>query len=136
MSEALAKAVSDPSIGTMHDSIFLSVKKVLGLEDNYDPFDQAILMHINTVFGILNQLGVGPDKPFMITGKDETWDQFITQPNTEFVRSYMYLKVKQFFDPSSTATMYEAVEEQLKELEWRLTVAVDEDELLNSGSGD
>lgn len=107
------------------DSILRSVKKTIGLVDEYTQFDADLIMHINSTFGILHQLGVGPEEPFSINGLDETWDNFITQKNTELVRSYMFLKVKMLFDPPSTATMHEAYERSIQEMEWRLTVAAD-----------
>lgn len=106
-------------------SILTSTKKAIGLAEDYTAFDPEIVMHINSVFAILNQLGVGPDTPFMIEGKEEEWEEFITQENTENVRSYMFLKVKSLFDPPSTATMNEVYERAIQEAEWRLTVAAD-----------
>lgn len=106
-------------------SILTSTKKAIGLAEDYEVFDPEIVMHINSVFAILNQLGVGPDSPFMIEGKEETWEDFIAQQNTENVRSYMFLKVKSLFDPPSTATMNEVYERAIQEAEWRLTVAAD-----------
>ena len=45
----------------MGDSILLSIKKLLGIGDDYKYFDEDIIMHINSVFMILNQLGIGPE---------------------------------------------------------------------------
>ena len=42
------------------DSILTSIKKLLGITEEYDHFDQDLILHINSVFGILTQLGVGP----------------------------------------------------------------------------
>ena len=105
------------------DSILTSVKKMLGIEEVYDHFDPDIIMHINSVFMILNQLGVGPATPFMITGLDETWnDYFVDSTPIELVKSYMYLKVRLIFDPPTTGVLHEAMERQVKEFEWRLNV--------------
>ncbi len=41
----------------MSDSILNSTKKVLGIEAGYTPFDVDILMHINSVFTTVSQLG-------------------------------------------------------------------------------
>ncbi len=121
----------------VRSSILLSVKDALGLVPEYKPFDSAIIMHINTVFGILFQLGVGSETdPYSITGETEQWSDFICQINTEFVRSYMYTKVRLLFDPPSTATMYESFSNQVKEMEWRLRVAGDEDRYANGGRMD
>lgn len=111
------------------DSILGSVKKVIGLAEDYRQFDPDLIMHINTAFAVLYQLGVGPKQPFTISGYDETWAEFTTtQQNIENVRSYVYMKVRMLFDPPSTATMHEAFERQIQEMEWRLNVAVDPSE--------
>lgn len=107
-------------------SILESVKKALGIAKDYTPFDPEIVMHINSSFSVLNQLGVGPSQPFMIEGYDETWEDFISQANTEDVRSYMFMKVKMFFDPPTTSTMYESYQKMIAELEWRMNVAAEE----------
>lgn len=105
--------------------ILESVKKALGIAKDYTAFDPEITMHINSSFAVLNQLGVGPSSPFWIEGYEEEWDDFITQENTEDVRSYLFMKVKMFFDPPATSTMYESYQKMISELEWRMNVAVD-----------
>lgn len=110
------------------DSILTSIKKMLGITAEYTHFDNDIIMHINSVFMILFQLGVGPqDKAFFIEGSNETWDEFTKdEMNVNSIKSYMYLRVRLLFDSSSlsSATM-EAIKEQIKEFEWRLNVQVD-----------
>ena len=125
---------TDPSAeknARIRSSILLSVKDALGLVPEYDPFDNALIMHINTVFALLYQLGVGPtESQFTITGESEIWEDFIAdQIDVEFVRSYMFLKVRLLFDPPSTATLYDAYGNQIREMEWRLRVAGDENRL-------
>ena len=108
------------------DSILLSVKKLLGIMPEYTQFDTDIIIHINTVFMILHQLGVGPDKPFMITDEKSKWDDFIGESdNIEAVKTYMYMKVKSYFDPPQSSAVAEASNNIISELEWRLNVAVD-----------
>lgn len=108
------------------DSILTSVKKMLGLTEEYEHFDADIIMHINTVFMILHQLGVGPDRPFTISGKESKWAEFIGDAdNIEAVKTYMYMKVKILFDPPQTSSVAEASNNIISELEWRLNVAVD-----------
>ena len=46
------------------DSILTSIKKMLGISEEYDIFDADIVMHINSVFMTLTQLGVGPAEGF------------------------------------------------------------------------
>lgn len=110
-----------------YQSILHSTKKALGLLPEYEPFDAELIMHINSTFATLHQLGVGPEEPFAITGAEETWDQFTTDPLVRQVRTYMALKVKSVFDPPTAATMFDAVNRQIAELEWRLNVAAEKD---------
>lgn len=107
------------------DSILISVKKMLGLDQNYNAFDPDVIMHINSVFLILNQLGVGPKKVFSITDEKDTWEEFLQGELVGLVKSYMYLKVRLIFDPPSTGVLHEAMERQIAEFEWRLNVHCD-----------
>lgn len=108
------------------DSILTSVKKLLGIEEDYTHFDADIIMHINTVFMILNQLGVGPEEGFSITDKTSVWDDYITDlQNFEAVKSYMFLKVKMLFDPPTGSAVTESYNRTISELENRLSMAAD-----------
>ena len=106
----------------MDESILTSVKKMLGITDEYDAFDMALIMHINSVFMILYQLGVGPEKAFRIEDESSFWSDFIStdDPNFESVKSYMYLKVRLLFDPPTSSVLMEATKQLVSELEWRL----------------
>lgn len=105
------------------DSIFLSVKKMLGMGADYNAFDTDILTHINSVFLILAQLGVGPGVPFFIEGSEEKWTDFMEDiSKINLVKSYMYLKVRLLFDPPNVGVLHEAMERQISEFEWRLNV--------------
>ena len=105
------------------NSILNSIKKLLGISEDYESFDADIIMHINSVFMILNQLGVGPSKYFMITDKTATWDDFLPneEVKAEAVKSYMYLKVRLMFDPPLSSVVMECMNRTINELEWRLT---------------
>lgn len=112
----------------MEDSILKTITKMLGAPEGYDAFDNQIIAHINSVFAILSQLGVGKGK-FTISGPDETWDDYFIQDDDadiEEVKSYIYLKVKMIFDPPSSSTAADAFREQIKEFEWRLNVESDD----------
>lgn len=105
-------------------SILTSTKKVLGIAEDYTVFDEDIIMHINTAFSTLTQLGVGPVEGFMIEDATAEWDDFITNSDIQYnaVRSYVYLKVQMLFDPPQTSYLIAAKEKQIQELEWRLNV--------------
>lgn len=115
------------------ESILTSIKKLLGIDDAYTHFDPDIVMHINSVFAILTQMGVGPTNGFSISGKDETWSAFISDRADVFsmVKSYLYLKVRLLFDPPLSSAAIESINRQISEFEWRLFVAADPVE--NSG---
>lgn len=104
------------------DSILNSVKKKLGIQEDYTHFDEDIIIDINSVFMILNQLGVGPDEPFTIEDEDAYWDDFIDNTRIEAVKSYMYMKVRLMFDPPTSGFLVDSLNKQIAELEWRMLV--------------
>lgn len=106
----------------MANSILNDVKKTLGLEPDYDVFDQELIIHINTVFLTLSQLGVGPVEGFSIEDESATWDAYITTANQNAVKTYIYLRVRTIFDPPTSSFLVTAMQDQIKELEWRLDV--------------
>lgn len=113
----------------MTESILTSIKKLLGIDEDYTHFDADLIMHINSVFSILTQLGVGPPEGFFITGKSEKWDNFIIKDSNNFslVKSYIHLKVKLLFDPPLGSAVIESINKQISEFEWRLNVAAESD---------
>jgi len=105
------------------DSILISVKKNLGDEQAYTHFDPDIITHINSALFALNQLGIGPKNGFVIAGEQETWSGLLgTRQDLEAVKTYVYLKVKLVFDPPQNSFLVKTIEDQIKELEWRLNV--------------
>ena len=105
----------------MYESILTSIKKLLGIPEDYEHYDADIIMHINSVFMILNQLGVGPSKGFSITDKTAVWSNFISDnDNLEAVKSYVYMKVRLLFDPPLSSAVMECMNRMIGELEWRL----------------
>lgn len=108
------------------DSILISVKKMIGSTEDYSYFDPDLIMHINSTFMVLNQLGVGPADGFSITDENAVWSDYLpASPKLEAVKSYIYLKVKMLFDPPQSSSVMEAMKNQIAEFEWRLNVAVD-----------
>ena len=107
----------------MDESILTSIKKLLGIPEDHEHFDVDIIMHINSVFMILTQLGIGPDDGFKITDKSTTWNEYLPDGvNIESVKSYMYLKVRLLFDPPSSSSIIESINRLISELEFRLNV--------------
>ena len=107
----------------MEQSILTSTKKILGIAADYTAFDLDVITHINAAFSTLNQLGVGPAEGFLIEDESMKWEDYIDneiQLNT--IKSYVFLKVRQLFDPPTTSYLITAVEKQIAEFEWRLNV--------------
>jgi hypothetical protein len=105
------------------NSILNDIKKLLGIAPDYTNFDTDIIININSVFMILNQLGVGPKEGFKITGANETWDNYIDEDDDlEAVKTYIWLKVKIVFDPPLNSTVMEAHKQMISEYEWRLNI--------------
>ena len=110
----------------MNDSILDSVKEALGIIPEYTHFDSALVMHINTVFSILNQLKVGPDEGFEINDNSKTWSDFIqNEKKLNMVKTFMFQKVKLIFDPPQHSALVEAINKQLNEIEFRLNLETD-----------
>ena len=105
-------------------SILLSVKKLLGSDEYFNP---DLILHINTVFSKLTQMGVGPAEGFFIEDETADWDEFTDdEPILNMVKSYMFLQVKLLFDSSTTSSyVIEMMKQQSAELEWRLNAACD-----------
>lgn len=98
-------------------SILNTVKKMLGVAEEYHAFDIDILTNINAVFLTLNQLGVGPTTPFQIASEEEEWGEFSSIPG---IQTYVYQKVRLMFDPPANSFLVNSIEKQIQETEWRL----------------
>lgn len=108
------------------ESILTSIKKLLGITEEYEHFDVDLVMHINSVLSILTQIGVGPPEGFSIKDEDAVWTDFIPDgTNLELVKSYIHLKVKLLFDPPLGSAVIESTNKLISELEWRIQVIAD-----------
>ena len=106
----------------MEDSILTSIKKLLGIAEDYTQFDTDIIMHINSVLMILHQVGVGPDDGLMIEDKTYLWEDFLEDPTQyQMVKSYVYMKVRLLFDPPTGGAL-ESMKQLISEFEWRLNI--------------
>lgn len=105
------------------DSILTDIKKMLGIEEVYTHFDADVILHTNSVMLSLNQLGIGPITGFMITDATETWTSLLAgRQDLIAIKTFVFLKVRLLFDPPSSSFVLDAMERQIKELEWRLNV--------------
>lgn len=129
----------------MADSILTNVKKIIGIVESDTSFDPDIVMHINTVFSVLTQLGIGPTAGFMIEDATPTWDDFLSVKQIgqlqadgtvvytdeqlsavnkllNMVKTYVYLRVRLIFDPPQTSFVIESLNKQIEELEVRISM--------------
>lgn len=115
------------------DSILTSVKKLIGIDKEDTAFDPDVIMHINSSFLVLSQLGVGPDEGFYINDDTAVWTDFISNNMLllNYVKTFVYLKAKLVFDPPSSSIAVQSMQEMVREHEWRI---VHENEK-NTGSG-
>ncbi len=108
------------------ESILTSIKKVLGIAEEYTQFDVDLIIHINSVMSILTQLGVGPSEGFSISDKNSVWIEFVPEgAKLDLVKSYVYMKVKLLFDPPLSSAAIESINRTISEFEWRIQVASD-----------
>lgn len=108
------------------DSILTSIKKLLGIAEEYTHFDTDIIMSINSVLATATQMGVGPPNGFIITDNTATWEEFVGPLyNCAMLQSYVYLKTKLLFDPPSTGPLTQSIERLISEFEFRLFVHSD-----------
>ena len=107
------------------NSILNSIKKLLGIESTYTNFDTDIIMHINSVFVILQQIGFGPKEGCSIIDASSVWSDYCDLDMIETAKTYIYLRVRLLFDPPSNGAVMEAIKQTIQELEWRLNVGSD-----------
>ena len=114
------------------ESILTSIKKLLGIAEEYTHFDADLIIHINSVLSILTQIGVGPSEGFSIKDESSVWGDFIPENSNlelpairELIKSYIYMKVKLLFDPPLNSAVIESTNRIISELEWRIQVAAD-----------
>lgn len=111
----------------MLENILETIKKLLGIVPDDTSFDDIIVTHINSAFSTLYQLGFGKSAYYMEDPANDVWSDAISSNEGElnFVKTYIYLKVRLVFDPPQNSFVTEAIKEQIKELEWRINAATD-----------
>ena len=106
-------------------SILVDIKHMLGHTEDDTEFDSDIIAFINSAFTALTQLGVGPTVGFKITGAENQWTEFYTDPRLSACETFVFLKTKLAFNPPDTGFQLTAMQEQIRELEYRLNVVAD-----------
>ena len=110
----------------MEDSILSSIKEAASVSSEEDTFDQELILHINSTFMALRQMGIGPSVPFFITDATSNWSDFTTDMSIlPTIKSYVALKVRMLFDPPTSSSLSDAIKSQLSEYEWRLGIECD-----------
>lgn len=105
-------------------SILDDIKQDLGVPKAHKEFDSEILMHINTAFFRLKQLGVGPIEGFFASSNKDKWDDFLDDSESlqAAVRSFTFLNTKLRFDPPANSFVLDSIERQIAQLEWCLEI--------------
>lgn len=109
------------------DSILSSIKHQLGIPDEDSYFDPSLIIHINSVFSVLRQIGCGPSEGYQIEDNTNSWDEFLqNEPEKlQLVKTYLGMRVRQLFDPPTNGTVANALDRQVQELEWRISTLCD-----------
>lgn len=110
-------------------SILNDIKNSVGLDADYSPpaFQTQIIMAINTAFMELHQLGVGPKNGFTISDEKQEWSEFIDDKiQLEGAKTYLELRTRLLFDPPTNSFLVDAIKDQIKELQFRLEIQVEE----------
>lgn len=113
-------------------SILTDVKHKIGPSEEFSYYDKDIIDAINLAFSTLTQIGVGVEG-FRIEDDTATWDNFTTDPTLlSLVQTYVYEKTRLVFDPPINSFLLSSMEEQLKEMEWRMLTEVNYKEAIQN----
>lgn len=113
------------------DSILITIKKMLGIDAEDDSFDMDIIVIINSIIPSLTQMGIGPSKGYVVLSSENLWSDYLKDNviNLEGIKTYIFLKTKLVFDPPANSTMIEAYNKMISELEWRMMLNVETNNL-------
>lgn len=121
--------MSTPYSVDVGDSILKSIKKMLGVDPTMDMFDLDICMNINSALANLNQIGLGPYDGFYVNGPEDKWSDFLGVNDMHVLQNakqYVYIWVKRVFDPPGATNHLTALDNTIKELEWRISTGREE----------
>lgn len=111
----------------INSSILLSIKKAIVGPPEYTPFDAELVTYINSQIANLYQLGLDSAKSVVVDGADQLWTDLIPANDSrlQFVKTYVYARVKMIFDPPTSTAQMQALKDAAAEAEFRISVAVD-----------
>ena len=109
-----------------NDSILTSIKKLMGLTEEYDAFDQDILILINSVLFELEQIGVKAKDGFSLTDKTVVWSDYSDDDRLlNALKPYIYMKTKLTFDPPTSSGALDSMNRIIDRFEWRINLYAD-----------
>ena len=105
----------------MEQSILKTVRKLVTGSPDDTSFDMDIMIHINSTFLALTQIGVGPSTGFYIQDDTKLWTDCESDlVIAEALKTYVYIKVRLVFDPPTNQVVVAALEKSANEQEWRI----------------
>lgn len=105
------------------NSILSSIKKMIGIEEDYTHFDKDIIVQINSTLITLRQIGVDMKENFFVVDNSNTWDESMIDVSIlDMVELYIYLKVRLIFDPPQNTSVQDSINKNLSEIEFRLSI--------------
>lgn len=114
----------------MNDNILASVKRICNIAEPDTSFDDELIMYTNTVLMELMQEWHGMDHAFRVVDGTETWDQILSgDTDYEGVKEFVGLKVRLMFDTPTSSSVLQAIQDQIKNLEWRMYIWKDMDRI-------
>lgn len=109
-----------------NDSILTSIKKLMGLTEEYDAFDQDILILINSVLFELEQIGVKAKEGFVLSDKTAVWSDYSDDNRLlNALKPYIYMKTKITFDPPTSSGALDSMNRIIDRFEWRINLYAD-----------
>lgn len=106
----------------VEQSILKATKAMLDIAGDDSSFDSSIMTHINGALADLLDIGAGPEDGFVVIDADDIWDDLQESPvMTEWIKNWLYLKVRLVFDPQQTGFLMDAHQKQIDEATWRIS---------------
>ena len=113
----------------VEESILGTIKKMLGITYDYEQFDVDIIIHINSAFATLAQIGSELKEGYTIADKYNVWSEYTEDVKIlDMIKTYIYLKTRLIFDPQASSMVAEAIKSTIKELEFRIQLQTDSKE--------
>lgn len=108
------------------ETILESIRDYVGVQKDIDAFDKELILHINSAFSTLFQIGVGKDRPYRLE-ECSTWFGLFSEYEEELdlIKEYTFLKVKLLFDPPTNSSLLESLKSVINEIEYRIELQIE-----------